>query len=93
MPPERTPKRADAFAGALSFAAAPAGRYKITLSDAGWIDVIQDNRYLKPVAFTGALDCPGVRKSVEFEIGPEAFTLQLSDVAAPTISVVLTPSR
>ena len=69
------------------------GRYKITLSDAGWIDVIQDGQYLKPVAFTGALDCPGLRKSVEFDIGPAPFTLQLSDVPAPTISVVLTSSN
>jgi hypothetical protein len=92
--PERAPKNADGFAGALSFAAAAdAGKYKVTLSDAGWIDVIQNEHALKPTAFTGALDCPGVRKSVEFELGAEPFVLQLSDVAAPTISVVLTPSQ
>lgn len=93
-PPERSPKKQNTFAGSLSFAASDtAGKYRITLPEAAWIDVIQGDRYLKPFAFTGALDCPGVRKSVAFEIGAEPFVLQLSDVSAQTISVVLTPAN
>ena len=92
-PPERDPKNADSYAGAVSFAAGSgSGKYKVTLAEFAWIDVIQNGQYLKPVAFTGAHDCPGVRKSVEFELGAEPFVLQLSDVSAQTISVVLTPS-
>jgi len=41
---------------------------------------------------TGALDCPGLRKSVEFGIGPEPFIVQLSYVAVKSISLVLMPS-
>ena len=89
-PPERAPKDPASYAGALSFAAGEAGRYRITLSAAAWIDLIQDGRFVSPTAFTGALDCPGVRKSVEFAIGDPAFTLQVSDAASPTISLAIT---
>ncbi|MFI5010966.1 MAG: hypothetical protein ACHQAY_01330 [Hyphomicrobiales bacterium] len=52
---------------------------------------MQDAHYLKPVAFTGATDCPHIRKSVKFEIGPGPFTLQVSDAPASSIAIVVTP--
>ena len=92
-PPERAPENPDSFAISLDFPAAEAtGRYRVSLDTAGWIDAIQSEEYLKPTASTGATECAGIRKSVEFEIGPEPFVLQLSDVPAQTISVVLTPA-
>jgi hypothetical protein len=93
MPPERAPKKSDSSAGAVAFAAVEnAGRYRVALSAAGWIDIIQDGKYLTPTAFTGALDCQGVRKSVEFDLGAAGFTLQVSDVSDPKMLVVLTPA-
>jgi hypothetical protein len=92
LPPERAPKRRDGFAGSARFAAGgQAGDYKVTLSKPGWIDVIEDGRYLKPLDYTGALDCPGVRKSVAFHLSGDTFVLQVSDVQEPTIDVVVTP--
>src|SRR6202008_4634693 len=42
MPPERSPKKPDSFARTVQFGGgAAAGKYKVTLSDAGWIDIIQ----------------------------------------------------
>jgi hypothetical protein len=93
MPPERAPKKPGSSAGMLRFANGAAGKYRVTLSSGGWIDVIQNGAYLKPIDFTGALDCPGVRKSVEFSLGPEPFTLQVSDVAERVMRVVLTQPR
>ena len=58
-PPERSPKNAHSYAGAVSFAAVTEpGKYKVTLAEFAWIDVIQNGKYLKPVAFTGAYGCP-----------------------------------
>lgn len=94
MPPERAPKNAGSFAGMVLFQpAATGGGFRVTLSEAAWIDVIQDGRYPKPIAFSGASDCPYVRKSVEFQVGAGAFIVQVSDVAVSTIAIVLTPNN
>jgi hypothetical protein len=92
-PPERAPKQAASFAGLVRFQpASEAGVYAVSLDAGAWIDVIQDGAYLKPVAFTGALDCPHIRKSVRFRLGPGPFTLQISDVDTPTIDLAVTPA-
>jgi hypothetical protein len=90
-PPERPPKKATAFAGFAQFGAtSTGGSYKVSLSEGAWIDVVQEGRYLKPTAFTGATDCPNVRKSVKFDIGPAPFTLQISDAPSDKIAIVVT---
>jgi hypothetical protein len=94
MPPERAPRNPDSFAGAVRFAAAPAGgTYNVTLAANAWVDIVQDGRLLKSLTFTGGEGCDGVRKSVRFAIGAGPFILQLSDVAADSIRAVLTPAK
>src|ERR1700722_4900798 len=67
--PERAPKSPTSFAGFVEVPApAKAGSYKITLSSEGWIDVVQDGHAVKSTAFSGALGCDGVRKSVKFDL-------------------------
>jgi hypothetical protein len=64
-PPERAP-RDGTFAGFAVFKAAPkAGLYTISLSAGAWVDVVQDGRFLKPKATSGATDCDGIRKAHE----------------------------
>jgi hypothetical protein len=90
MPPERAPKSPDTFAGYFE-APAPkqSGSYKITLSAEGWIDVTQSGNTVKSTAFSGALGCEGVRKSVKFDLAAAPFTVELSGVKADTIKVVI----
>jgi hypothetical protein len=91
--PERQPKKVSAFSGYLRFGKASSARaYNVTLSEGAWIDIVQDGHFLKPTAFSGATDCPHVRKSVKFEVGPAPFILQLSDVPTEAIAVVMTPA-
>jgi hypothetical protein len=88
--PERAPKSDNSFAGSIDVAApARSGTYKITLSSAGWIDVVQGGKRLKSTAATGATGCDGVRKSVKFELGAAPFTVQFSDVEADSVGVVI----
>src|SRR6267142_5783507 len=55
MPPERAPKDGT-FAGFASIKTAPrAGLYSISLSSGGWVDVVQEGKFLKPKAFSGAM--------------------------------------
>jgi len=89
-PPERAPKSPDTFAG---FFQAPApkqpGSYKITLSAEGWIDVTQSDNTVKSAAFSGALGCEGIRKSVKFDLAAAPFTVELSAVKADSIRLAI----
>ena len=66
-PPERAPKESNSFAGYASFAEpSSSGPVQVSLSGAGWIDVIQGGNYLKPTGFSGVLDCAGCGRSCDF---------------------------
>jgi hypothetical protein len=74
-PPERAPKDGT-FAGFANFKAVPkAGLYTISLSAGGWVDVLQDGRFLKPIGFSGATDCDGIRKTMKYELATRPFVL------------------
>jgi hypothetical protein len=89
-PPERTPKSPDSFAGYFEVKAPPqAGSYKITLSSEGWIDVTQSGNTVMSTAFSGALGCEGIRKSVKFDLAAMPFTVELSGVKADSIKIVI----
>jgi hypothetical protein len=78
------------FAGTIGFHGVPTpGLYQVSLSNAGWIDVVQNGDALKSVAHTGMKDCPALHKSVRFEIGPGPFALQLSNMPDASVGVVL----
>jgi hypothetical protein len=93
MAPERPPQKEPALAGFLRFGKGGSHLYKVSLSEGAWIDLVQDGHYLKPTAFTGATDCPHIRKSVKFEIGPDPFVLQVSGAPASGIAIVVTPAE
>ena len=89
-PPERVPKSPDSFAGFFQAPAPPqAGSYRITLSAEGWIDVAQSGQMVKSAAFSGALGCEGIRKSVKFDLAAAPFTVELSGVKADEIKIVI----
>jgi hypothetical protein len=90
MPPERKPKAERWFGGMLRLPALKKpGIVQVTLSDEAWIDVVQDGRYARSVGSTGRSDCPGLRKSVRFELGAVPFVLQLSGVTSEKTSVAI----
>jgi hypothetical protein len=92
--PERAPKSPSAFAGHFALAApAKPGAYRITISSEGWVDVLDGGAYLHPIAFTGARDCEGARKSVKFDLPPRPLALQFSGVPRDQISVIVSPDQ
>jgi hypothetical protein len=93
VPPERAPKQGT-FAGFTKLASAPkAGIYTVSLSAGAWVDVIQDGHPLKPKAFSGAMDCEGIRKTMRYEISPSPFVLQVSGAGENSISIAVLPSE
>jgi hypothetical protein len=94
VPPERAPKPDSPFAGYVRLPGPPqAGSYKITISDAAWIDVIQDGRLQKSSAFSGVTGCAGIRKSVIFALNSDPFTVEISGVKAPSIKLAVTAAQ
>jgi hypothetical protein len=90
FPPERVPKSPASFAGFVQVSApSKAATYKITTSSESWIDVVQDGHTVKSSAFSGAVGCEGIRKSVKFNLAAQPFTLQLSGAPADSIRVVV----
>ena len=82
------------MAGYVRFGApAVAGPYQIVVSQATWIDILQDGRYIKPSAFSGATDCPGTRKSIRFNLVAAPFVVQISGTTAPAVSLLVEPVR
>jgi hypothetical protein len=91
MPPTRAPKPGT-NAGAVTIPALPKdGIYRITLSEGAWIDVFQDNKEVKSVAFSGATGCADVRKSVKFDLDAKPFVIEISGTGASSVSFVITP--
>ena len=92
--PERAPKSPSSFAGHFVLAApVKAGAYRVTISSEGWVDVLDGGAYLHPIAFTGAKDCEGARKSVKFDLPARPFAVQFSGVPRDQISVIVSPDQ
>jgi len=90
--PSRAPKFPDSYAGFVSVSAPPnAGTYRVTLSRAAWIDVVQDGHDLTPGAFSGATGCDSIAKSLKFELTAAPFVIEISGAKAPAITFVVTP--
>jgi hypothetical protein len=91
--PERAPKPGS-FGAALNVAdIGKPGLYQITLSDEAWLDVVQGDAEVKSIGFSGQKDCPGVRKTVRFDLKAGPATLQLSNAAGAAINVALAPAQ
>ncbi len=91
-PPERAPKDGT-FAGFTSIKTAKAGLYTISLSTGAWIDVVQDGHFLKPVAFSGATDCDGIRKTMKYELSAQPLVVQVSGAKDNSVSIAILPAQ
>lgn len=92
MTPERAPKDGT-FAGFTSIKTAKAGLYTVSLSNGAWVDLVQDRHVLKPVAFSGATDCDGIRKTMKYRLSDKPFVLQISGAKDNSLSISVLPSE
>jgi hypothetical protein len=87
--PERKPKAAESFGGVIEIDGITPGLYQITLSDEVWIDVIQDDAFVKSAGHSGKRGCPEVRKSLRFQLGKGPLILQLSGAEKNEIKIAI----
>ena len=69
------------------------GLHQITLSAEAWVDVVQDGRFLRSVAFSGRSGCAAMRKSVRFELQQRPATIQISGASGQRINLIVTPAN
>jgi hypothetical protein len=92
VPPERAPKPGS-FGATLKLTLPKAGAYDVTVSAEAWIDVIQNGTSIKASDFSGQKNCPGVRKSVRFDLGAGPTMLQISNSETAKIMVATAPAE
>jgi hypothetical protein len=92
--PERMPKNPEAFAAVVEIdSIKEPGLYQLTASDEAWIDLIQNDAFVKSVGHSGKRGCPEVRKSIRFQLGKGPVIVQFSGVEADAIKFALLPVR
>ena len=91
VPPERG--RDDGLGGVVTLEWISAGRYQISLSADVWLDAVQNDRRLVPVAVSSRADCPGIRQSVQFEVDSVPLTLQFGGAAVRRLNIAVLPTR
>lgn len=90
--PERAPA-AGSFGATATLAVKAPLTIQITLSDEAWVDVIQHGAALKPSGFSGVKTCPGIRKSVRFELAAGEAALQFSGARRADLKVAILPAE
>jgi len=88
--PERAPAMTGGHAGYISVGAPAPGLYRITVPVDAWIDVIENNRFVRPVASEGARGCDGLRKSLSFRLSGSAAVVQFSGVESDIVAFAFT---
>lgn len=75
--PEK-PGDADSRGGIFAFNAPAAGRYRIALGSGVWIDVLSGTMPVTSVAHGHGPACSTIRKTVEFDLKPGRYLLQVA---------------
>ena len=55
--------------------------------------MVQDGHFLKPKAFSGATDCDGIRKTMNYELSASPFVLQVSGTKEDSVSIAILPTE
>jgi hypothetical protein len=80
------------YGGVLSLSLPAAGKYRIAIDQALWVDIVADGKLLAPSDYEGLHDCNAPRKIVVFTLDvKQQLKLQLSD--APQSTVVLSVTQ
>lgn len=77
------------YGGLFAFDVAAAGRYRVALGSAAWIDVVRDGAALESVAHGHGPDCTGIRKMVDFDLTPGHYVLQVAANGTATLPLMV----
>jgi hypothetical protein len=81
---------AGAFGGLVHLQITQAGTYRISLDQAGWIDVLRTAGLITSSDYAGAAGCRAPHKSVQFKLPSGGYLLQLSGVSSASAQLAVT---
>ncbi|HEY6454826.1 MAG TPA: hypothetical protein VIY90_06020 [Steroidobacteraceae bacterium] len=90
MAPEKKALADGAFAGMVTLHIPAPGKYRISMSEGFWIDVIANGKFAATDDFTGAHECHAPRKIVQYSLSAGNPTLQFSNTNSATVRVTVT---
>jgi hypothetical protein len=80
-----------AFAGLVTLNVPTVGKYRVSISDAFWIDVIADHKFVATDDFTGVHECHAPRKIVQYALpAGNDLILQFSNANSASLRVTVT---
>ena len=74
-------------AGLAALDVPKAGKLDVFLSNATNVDLVRDGRTLRSVSHVDLKTCPGVRKSVTFDVVPGRYIVQLTNAPARSVQM------
>jgi hypothetical protein len=90
MAPAKKALADGAFAGMVTLHIPTPGKYRVSMSEGFWIDVIADGKFAATDDFTGAHECHAPRKIVQYSLPAGNLTLQFSNTNSATVRVTVT---
>jgi hypothetical protein len=90
LAPEKKALADGAFAGMVSIHIPSSGKYRVSLSEGFWIDVIADGKFVPTDDFTGAHECHAPRKIVQYALSAGNLILQFSNTNSATVRATVT---
>ena len=90
MAPAKKALADGAYAGIVKLHIPAAGKYRVSMSDGFWIDVITQGRFAPTDDFTGSHECRAPRKIVQYPLPAGDLVLQFSNGTSPSVKVTVT---
>ena len=91
MAPAKKALADGAYAGMVKLHIPTAGKYRVSMSDGFWIDVITDGKFAPTDDFTGSHECHAPRKIVQYPLpAGNDLVLQFSNATSPSVKVTVT---
>jgi hypothetical protein len=90
LAPEKKALADGAFAGMVTLHIPSPGKYRVSMSEGFWIDVIADGKFAPTDDFTGAHECHAPRKIVQYLLPAGDLTLQFSNTNSASVRATVT---
>jgi len=79
-----------AYAGMVTLNIPAPGKYRVSMSEGFWIDLIAEGKFVPTDDFTGSHECHAPRKIVQFVLPAGDLTLQFANTNSPSVQVTVT---
>jgi hypothetical protein len=91
MAPAKKALADGAYAGMVKLHIPTPGKYRVSMSDGFWIDVITGGKFAPTDDFTGSRECRAPHKIVQYPLpAGDDLVLQFSNATSPSVKVTVT---